>query len=240
MQIKVAVVTGASSGIGLEVTKTLLQRGYGVVATSRHASTAASLSADERLAIVDGDVAEPSTAERVIRAAREQFGRVDLLVNNAGIFIARPFTEYSADEYARLVSTNMAGFVHMTQRALREFVEARSGHIVSISTSLVAQPIAAVPSALPIFIKGGIEAATRALAVEYAGRGIRANAIAPGIIDTPMHPSSSHAALKGLSPAGRLGAASEVAEAVLYLESASFVSGEVVHVDGGAHAGKWS
>lgn len=240
MEAKVAVVTGASSGIGLEITKTLLQQGYRVVANSRRASTAPALSADERLSIVDGDVAEASTAERVIRAARERFGRLDLLVNNAGIFIAKPFSEYTADEYTRLVSTNMAGFVHMTQRALREFVETRSGHIVSISTSLVAQPIAAVPSALPIFIKGGIEAATRALAIEYAARGIRANAIAPGIIDTPMHPSSRHEALKTLSPMARLGAASEVASALLYLESASFVSGEVLHVDGGAHAGKWS
>ena len=240
MNGKIAVVTGASSGIGLGIARMLLARGYGVVGTSRHATSSKALSASPRLALVDGDVGDARTAERVVAEARSRFGRLDLLVNNAGSFLAKPFTDYSAEDYAGLLSANLSGFVHMTQHALREMVKARSGQIVNIGTSLVAQPIAGVPSALPILFKGGIEAATRSLAIEYAGRGIRVNTISAGITDTPMHAKENHQFLSGLSPQNRLANVDEIAEAVLYLESASFVSGEILHVDGGAHAGKWS
>jgi NAD(P)-dependent dehydrogenase (short-subunit alcohol dehydrogenase family) len=240
MNAKIAVVTGASSGIGLSITRQLLSRGYGVVACSRHATSSQALTASPRLVILDGDVGDARSAERVVAEARSRFGRLDLLVNSAGSFMAKPFTDYNADDYASLLSTNLTGFFHMTQHALREMVKAGTGQIINIGTSLVAQPIAAVPSALPILLKGGIEAATRALAIEYAARGIRVNTIAAGIIDTPMHPKENHGFLKTLSPANRIGTADEIAEAVLYLESAAFVSGEILHVDGGAHAGKWS
>jgi NAD(P)-dependent dehydrogenase (short-subunit alcohol dehydrogenase family) len=240
MKSKIAVVTGASSGIGLSISKRLLADGYCVVATSRHVTTCEALGASTRLALVDGDVGEAGTAERVIEEVRSRFGRLDLLVNNAGVFLAKPFTDYTMADYALLLSTNLSGFFHMTQRALCEMVKTSSGHIVNIGSSLAAQPIEGVPSALPMLIKGGIEAATRSLAVEYATRGIRVNTVAAGIIDTPMHTKDNHGFLKGLSPANRLGSAEEIAEAVLYLESASFVSGEILHVDGGAHAGKWS
>ena len=240
MNERVAVVTGASSGIGLSIAGLLLARGYSVVATSRHATSSKVLGAATRLVLLDGDVGEARTAESVMREVRSRFGKLDLLVNNAGNFLAKPFTDYSADDYASLLSTNLAGFFHMTQHALREMLRANSGHIVNIGTSFAAQPIASVPCALPSLIKGGIEAATRSLSIEYAGRGIRINTIAAGIIDTPMHAKENHGFLKGLSPANRLGTAQEIAEAVVYLESASFVSGEILHVDGGAHAGKWS
>ena len=240
MKKRVALVTGASSGIGLGITQALLGRGYAVVATSRKASSSAALRARADLAVVDGDVAEAKTAARAVAEAEERFGGLDLLVNSAGIFIAKPFTDYTAEEVAQLVATNLGGFFHMTQRALRTLAERGSGHVINIGTSLSAQPVAGVPCALPILIKGGLEAATRSLAIEYAPRGVRVNTISPGIVDTPMHAKENHAFLKGLSPAGRLGTVEEIAEAVLYLDGAAFVSGEVLHVDGGAHAGKWS
>ena len=239
METKVAIVTGASSGIGLGITQALLARGYAVVATSRQASRRGTLSPSTRLVVVDGDVGQADTATRVVAQAVARFDRVDLLVNCAGIFMAKPFTEYSAADYDALLSTNLAGFVHMTQAALRRMVPQRRGHIVSISTSLVDQPIAGVPSALAILVKGGIEAASKSLAIELAAHDVRVNAVAPGIIDTPMHDPANHPALRGLSPAQRIGSVEDVTSAVLYLESASFVSGEVLHVDGGAHAGKW-
>ncbi len=240
MESKVAIVTGASSGIGFIVAKTLLSRGYAVVATSRTVTRNAELGSHAKLALVDGDIGDRATAERVVSEAHRRFGRLDLLVNNAGIFLAKPFGDYTGEDYSRLLSTNLTGFFHMTQTALREMVTTGSGHVVNISTSLATQPVAGVPSALPILIKGGIEAATRSLAIEYAHRRIRVNTIAPGIIDTPMHAKENHPFLSGLSPAQRIGKASEVADAILYLDSADFVSGEVLHVDGGAHAGKWS
>jgi NAD(P)-dependent dehydrogenase (short-subunit alcohol dehydrogenase family) len=240
MNIKVAVVTGASSGIGLHITKRLVSHEYAVVATSRTASTRGVLAPSPRLVVIDGDVGDPDTAEQVVLAALTRFGRLDLLVNCAGTFVAKPFTEYTRDDFTSLVRTNLEGFFNMTQAALRPMANAGSGHIVNIGTSLASQPIAGVPSALPVLIKGGIEAATRSLAIEYAARGLRVNTIAAGIIDTPMHASDNHSFLRGLSPAGRIGTTKEIGDAVMYLESAPFVSGEILHVDGGAHAGKWS
>jgi NAD(P)-dependent dehydrogenase (short-subunit alcohol dehydrogenase family) len=239
-ETNVALITGASSGIGLAIATALLARGYNVVGVSRSLSKKPPLAEGKRFIVVDGDVGEERTAALAVDAARAAFGRLDLLVNNAGIFIAKRFTDYTAEDSARLLATNLAGFVHMTQHALRAMEGKNSGHIVNIGTSLSAQPVVGVPSALPILIKGGIEAATRSLAIEYASAGIRVNTISPGIIDTPMHPVENHGFLQGLSPANRIGTATEVADAVLYLESATFVSGEVLHLDGGAHAGKWS
>jgi len=235
---KTAIVTGASSGIGLAIAKTLLERGYNVVATSRNASRTSELQGKPNLAFVDGDVGNAATAERAIAAAKSRFGGLQLLVNNAGSFIAKPFVDYTADDYAQLLSTNLAGFFHMTQHALRVMAPAKAGHIVNIGTSLSTQPVTGVPSALPILIKGGIEAATRSLAIEYAPLGIRVNTLAAGFIDTPMHAPETHGFLEALSPSKRMGTTQDMADAVLYLDGAGFVSGEILHLDGGAHAGK--
>lgn len=235
---KTAIVTGASSGIGLAIAKTLLERGYNVVATSRNASRTSELQGKPNVAFIDGDVGNAATAERAVAAAMSRFGGLQLLVNNAGSFIAKPFIDYTADDYAQLLSTNLAGFFHMTQHALRVMAPAKAGHIVNIGTSLAAQPVAGVPSALPILIKGGIEAATRSLAIEYAPLGIRVNTLAAGFIDTPMHAPETHDFLKALSPSKRMGTTQDMADAVLYLDGAGFVSGEILHLDGGAHAGK--
>lgn len=236
---KTAIVTGASSGIGLGIATALLDSGYNVVANSRRISKADSLTPSHRLALVDGDIALPETADRIIRAAVEHFGGVDLLVNNAGIFVPKPFDEYTVEDFERVTATNVAGFFHITQRAVKEMRKQKSGQIVNITTSLVEQPMADVPSALTAITKGGLNAVTEALAIELAPAGIRVNAVAPGIVDTPMHKPETHEFLKQLHPIHRMGSVEEIVEAVLYLANASFVTGEVLHVDGGAHAGKW-
>lgn len=240
MQRNVALVTGASSGIGLAIATALLQHNYNVVALSRTASQRPPLADASRFAALDGDVGDERVAQRAVEETVSRFGKLDLLVNNAGIFIAKRFTDYNEDDMQRLVSTNLAGFFHMTQHALRHMEVRESGHIVNLGTSLASQPVVGVPSALPILIKGGIEAATRSLAIEYARRRVRVNTLAVGIVDTPMHPKDKHAFLETLSPAQRIATPAEVAAAVVFLESATFVSGETLHVDGGAHAGKWN
>jgi NAD(P)-dependent dehydrogenase (short-subunit alcohol dehydrogenase family) len=233
---KVAVITGASQGIGAGLVRGYLDRGYRVVANSR--SIQPDTSAD--VLAVAGDITEPAVGDRVIGAAVERFGRVDTLVNNAGIFIAKPFTEYTEADFARMLSVNLAGFFFVSQRAVRQMVtQGGGGHIVNITTTLVGQPVKGVPSALASLTKGGLDAVTRSLAIEYADRGIRVNAVAPGVIKTPMHKPEMHAFLAGLHPLGRMGEVGEIVEAVLYLESATFVTGETLHVDGGAHAGHW-
>jgi NAD(P)-dependent dehydrogenase (short-subunit alcohol dehydrogenase family) len=233
---KVAVVTGASQGIGAGLVRGFLDRGYRVVANSRSIGPDAS----PDVLTVPGDIADPAVADRVIADAVGKFGRVDTLVNNAGIFVAKPFTEYTAADYARMVSVNLAGFFFVSQRAVRQMLtQGRGGHVVNITTTLVGQPVKSVPSALASLTKGGLDAVTRSLAIEYADKGIRVNAVAPGVIKTPMHAPQTHAFLAGLHPLGRMGEISEVVEAVLYLESATFVTGETLHVDGGAHAGHW-
>jgi NAD(P)-dependent dehydrogenase (short-subunit alcohol dehydrogenase family) len=232
---KVVVVTGASQGIGAGLVRGFLDRDYRVVANSRSIKPDAS---SDVLSVV-GDIADPAVADRVIGEAVRKFGRVDTLVNNAGIFIAKPFTEYTETDFANVLSVNVAGFFHITQRTIRQMLTQGGGHIVNLTTTLVGQPVKGVPSALASLSKGGIDAATRSLAIEYADKGIRVNAIAPGIIKTPMHQPETHAFLAGLHPLGRMGEVQEVVEAVLYLESAAFVTGETLHVDGGAHAGRW-
>lgn len=236
---KTAIITGASSGIGLGLTIALLKQGYRVVANSRHVTKAGTLVASEDLALVDGDIANPDIAHRIIETAVQRFSSVDLLVNNAGIFIPKPFTDYTRDDFERLVSTNLAGFLYVTQEAVRRMKRQGAGHIVNITTTLADQPVAGVPAALPVLTKGGLNAVTAALAIEFAGNGIRFNAIGAGIIDTPMHKPETHEFLKTLHPIQRIGNVSEIVDAVLYLTDATFVTGEVLHVDGGAHAGKW-
>ena len=230
---KVVVITGASQGIGAALVKAYRERGFFVVANSRSIAQ----SADEGVLAVAGDIGEREVAERVIAQGVARFGRIDSLVNNAGIFIAKPFTQYTAEDYRAALATNVAGFFHVTQLAIGEMEKRGAGHVVSITTSLVDNANSNVPSVLASLTKGGIDAATRSLAIEYAKRGIRVNAVSPGIIKSPMHPVATHATLAGLHPVGRMGEMSDIVDAVLYLESAGFVTGETLHVDGGQAAG---
>jgi NAD(P)-dependent dehydrogenase (short-subunit alcohol dehydrogenase family) len=232
-QQKVVVVTGASQGIGAGIVSAFRARNCPVVATSRSIKPAA----DTDVVTVQGDVGTPGTAEKVFKAALDRFGRVDTLVNNAGVFMAKPFTAYSHDDYALYLSTNVTGFFHMTQRALELMSKQGHGHVVSITTSLVDQPMSAVPAALASLTKGALSAVTKALAIEYAKAGIRVNAVSPGIIKTPMHPPEAHSALGALHPMGRMGEVSDIVDAIVYLDGAGFVTGEVLHVDGGQAAG---
>src|SRR3984885_9541369 len=230
---KVAVVTGASQGIGAGILQAFRDRSYRVVATSRSIKP----SADPGVVTVQGDIGAADTGERVFKTAFESFGRVDTLVNNAGMLMAKPFTIYSPDDYAIYMSTNVTGFFHMTQRALEFMNKQGRGHVVTITTSLVDQPMSSVPAVLASLTKGALSAATRALAIEYAKTGVRINAVSPGIIKTPMHPVEAHPALASLHPMGRMGEISDVVDAVMYLDSAAFVTGEILHVDGGQAAG---
>lgn len=230
---KVAIITGASQGIGASLVKAYRDRNFRVVATSRSIKQ----SGDQDILAVPGDIGDPATAERVVKEAISRFGRIDTLVNNAGLFIAKPFTDYTAEDFALKVATNLAGFFHITQRAAAEMLKQGSGHIVSITTSLTDQAVAGVPTVLANLTKGGINSATKALAIEYATRGIRVNAVSPGVIKTPMHAPETHEFLAGLHPVKRMGEIRDIVEAVLYLESAGFVTGEILHVDGGQSAG---
>ena len=230
---KVVVVTGASQGIGAALVKAYRERNFLVVANARSIRP----SADEGVLAVAGDIGDRAVAERVIAQGIARFGRIDSLVNNAGIFVAKPFTQYTAEDYRAVLSTNLAGFFHVTQLAIAEMERHQSGHVVSITTSLVDSANSNVPSVLASLTKGGVDAATRSLAIEYAKRGIRVNAVSPGIIKTPMHAPETHAALAGLHPVGRMGEMADIVDAVLYLESAQFVTGETLHVDGGQAAG---
>ena len=232
---KVAVITGASQGIGAGLVRGFIDHGYQIVANSR--SIKPDNSGD--ILAVPGDITDPAVADRVIGSALEKFGRVDTLVNNAGIFVAKPFTEYTDDDFANVLSVNLSGFFHISQRVVRQMLTQGGGHIVNLTTTLVNQPVKGVPSAPASLTKGGLDAVTRSLAIEYADHGIRVNAVAPGVIKTPMHPPETHSFLAGLHPMGRMGEVREIVEAVLYLESAMFITGETLHVDGGAHAGHW-
>jgi NAD(P)-dependent dehydrogenase (short-subunit alcohol dehydrogenase family) len=229
----VAVITGASQGIGAALVKAYRDRNYRVVATARSMKP---LSGDD-VVVVSGDIADRKTAERAISEGMARFGRIDTLVNNAGIFIVKPFTQYTEADYAAILGINVTGFFHITQLAIAEMERQGSGHIVQITTSLVDHAIAGVPSVLASLTKGGLAAATKSLAIEYAKRGIRVNAVSPGTIKTPMHPAEAYAQLAALHPVGRLGEIPDIVDAILYLESAGFVTGEMLHVDGGQSAG---
>ncbi|MGF6368651.1 NAD(P)-dependent dehydrogenase (short-subunit alcohol dehydrogenase family) [Paraburkholderia sp. RAU6.4a] len=231
---KVVIVTGASQGIGAETVKAFRAQGHRVVATAR--SIAPAVEAD--YVAVAGDIGDAATARRVVDAAIEHFGRVDTLVNNAGIFIAKPFTQYTAEDYAAVLNVNLNGFFYITQYAIDAMQKHGSGHVVSITTTLAEKANSKVPSVLASLTKGGLNAATRSLAIEYARAGIRANAVSPGIIKSPMHPAESHATLAGMHPVGRMGDMSDIVNAILYLDSAPFVTGEILHVDGGQSAGQ--
>lgn len=232
---KVAVITGASRGIGASLLQAYRRIGYRVVAGSRTIGK----SDDEAILAVEGDISHRETAERIFGSAIERFGRVDTLINNAGVFIAKPFTEYSEADFADMVAVNLAGFFHLTRLVAAKMLQMGSGHIVNITTALAEHPVTALPAALATLTKGGLNAVTRALAIEYATRHVRVNAVSPGVIDTPMHVQEAHAFLARLHPMGRLGTTQEVVDAVMYLEQASFVTGEILHVDGGASAGCW-
>ena len=230
---RVAVITGASQGIGAALVKAYRDRNYRVVATARSVKP----SNDADILVVPGDIADRKTAERAISEGVARFGRIDTLVNNAGLFIAKPFTEYTEADYTAIPGVNVAGFFHTTQLAVAEMAKRRSGHVVQITTSLVDNANSNVPSVLASLTKGGLKAATKSLAIEYAKRGIRVNAVAPGIINSPMHPVETHAQLDAMHPVGHMGEISDIVDAILYLESASFVTGEILHVDGGQSAG---
>jgi NAD(P)-dependent dehydrogenase (short-subunit alcohol dehydrogenase family) len=230
---KVAVVTGASQGIGAALVRAFRSRNYRVVANSRSIKAIA----DPDVVAVPGDVADPKTADLVFEEALSRFGHVDTLVNNAGVFMAKPFTAYSKDDYAVNMATNVTGFFHMTQRAIEAMNKQGRGHVVTITTSVVDQPMTSVPSVLASLTKGALNAATKSLAIECAKSGVRVNAVSAGIIKTPMHPVETHQFFASLHPMGRMGEISDIVDAVMYLDSAGFVTGEILHVDGGQAAG---
>lgn len=234
---RVAIVTGASQGIGAELVQAYLQRGYRVVANARRIEPG--LDSSGKVLGVPGNIGDPVVAKEVVDGAMKAFGRVDTLVNNAGIFVPKPFVDYTEEDYNNVLNVNLGGFFYVTQHAIRQMLNQGRGHVVQMTTTLAEQPIKGVEAALASLTKGGLNAVTRGLAIEYADRGIRVNAVSPGIIRTPMHDPATHEFLSGLHPLKRMGEVQEIVDAVLYLESAEFVTGEVLHVDGGQHAGRW-
>ncbi len=230
---KVAVVTGASQGIGAALVQGFRERDYRVIAVSRSIKP----SADANVVAVQGDVSDPKTADMAVKEALDRFGHIDTLVNNAGMFMAKPFTMYSNEDYEVYIATNVTGFFYMTRRAVDAMLTRGRGHVVTITTSLVDQPMTSVPAVLASLTKGALNAATKSLAIECAGRGVRVNAVSPGIIKTRMHAAEAYPALARLHPMGRMGETSDIVEGVMYLDAAQFVTGEVLHVDGGQAAG---
>jgi NAD(P)-dependent dehydrogenase (short-subunit alcohol dehydrogenase family) len=239
-EAQVAIVTGASSGMGLGIAHALLNRGYRVVANSRSISQSKDLKASSELVLVDGDIGNKETALKVADAAIKRFARIDLLVNNAGIYLPKPFTDYTPEDFESMIHTNVAGYFFITQQVIPHMRKQKSGHVVGIATALIDQPLAGAPISLPVLTKSTIPAFSRALAMEYAAEGIRFNTISPGVVDTPMHANDDHEALKKLSPAGKLVQISEIVDALFFLEFAPMVNGENIRIDGGAHAGaRW-
>jgi NAD(P)-dependent dehydrogenase (short-subunit alcohol dehydrogenase family) len=230
---KVVIVTGASQGIGAGLVKAFRDRNYRVVANSRSIKP----SADPDVLAVAGDISKPETARQIVGEAMRQFGRIDSLINNAGIFIGKRFPDYTEADFINMLSVNLAGFFYVTQAAIAEMARQGSGHIVNITTSLVDRANSKSPSALASLTKGGLNSVVKSLAIEYARQGVRVNAVAPGVIETPMHDPKTYEALAKLHPLGRMGEISDIVDAVLYLESAGFVTGEILHVDGGQNAG---
>jgi len=237
---KTILITGASQGIGAGLVNTFLGRGYNVVATSRQVSKSTELESSDRLARVDGDIADPATAGKVVETAMARFGTVDAVVNNAGIFMTKPFVDFTFDDYRKLAATNLEGFLHITQLAVRQMLAQRTGgSIVSITTPLIDHPIAGVNASVAMITKGGIEAASKNIAMEYAKEGIRVNTVAPGIVYTPLHKDNPKDFLRTLSPMNSISSVQEIVDAVVFLTEAPHITGEVLNVDGGAHLGRW-
>ena len=238
--MKTAIVTGGSRGIGAGVVTAFLGRGYNVVASSRNITRSRAFEASDKLALIEGSIADAATAEKIAGAAKSRFGSIDALVNNAGIFFTKHFTDYTIDDLRSLVSVNIEGFLFMTQLAIKQMLAQKTGgSIVNLTSTMVEHPIAGINSAVPMITKGGLEAVTRSLAMEYVKQGIRVNAVAPGVVDTPMHDDHPRDFLKTLQPMGRISDVKDIVDAIVYLTEAGQVTGEVLHVDGGAHVGKW-
>jgi NAD(P)-dependent dehydrogenase (short-subunit alcohol dehydrogenase family) len=249
---KTAIVTGASHGIGAGLVEGFLKEGYNVVATSLDASqslasqssasqslTASPTTASPSLALVDGDIGKQETAAKTVGTAIERFGTIDVLVNNAGIFRTKPFTDFTTEDFNALFSTNLLGFLYITQLTVKQMLEQKSGNVVSITAALADQPVAGIHASVSMITKGGLNTVIRSLAIEYAKEGIRFNAVAPGVVDTPLHKSDSKDSLRASQPMGKIVEVKDIVDAVLYLAQAGQVTGEVLHVDGGAHAGRW-
>jgi NAD(P)-dependent dehydrogenase (short-subunit alcohol dehydrogenase family) len=234
---KTAIVTGASGGIGAGLVEAFLREGHNVVATSLDVSR--SLTASPSLVLVDGDIGRQETASRAVEAAIKHFGTIDVLVNNAGIFRTKPFTDFTTEDFNALASTNLLGFLYITQLTVKQMLKQKSGSVVNITAALVDQPVAGVNASVSMMTKGGLNAVTRSLAIEYAKDGIRFNAVAPGVVETPMHEADPKDVLKTFQPMGKIVGVRDIVDAVLYLANAGQVTGEVLHVDGGAHAGRW-
>jgi NAD(P)-dependent dehydrogenase (short-subunit alcohol dehydrogenase family) len=234
---RTAIVTGASGGIGAGLVEAFLELNYNVVGTSLDASQ--SLTASASLVLVDGDIGRQDTANKTVDAAIKQFGTIDILVNNAGIYKTKPFTDFTDEDFGALVSTNLLGFLYITQLTVKQMLRQKSGNVISITASLADQPIAGVNGSVSMITKGGLNAVIRSLAIEHAKEGIRFNAVAPGVVETPLHDNDPKDFLKTLQPMGRIVRVREITNAVLYLAQADEVTGEILHVDGGAHAGRW-
>jgi NAD(P)-dependent dehydrogenase (short-subunit alcohol dehydrogenase family) len=234
---KTAIVTGASGGIGAGVVDGFLKQGFNVAATSLHFSP--SLSASPSLFFVEGDIGKQETAAKVVEGAIQHFGSIDVLVNNAGIFYVKPFTDFTTEDVNALFSTNLFGFLYITQLSVKQMLRQKSGNVVTITAALADNPIAGVNASVSMITKGGLNTVTRSLAIEYAKEGIRFNAVAPGVVETPLHKDDPKDDLKALQPMGKIGEVSDIVDAVLYLAQAVQVTGEVLHVDGGAHSGRW-
>ncbi len=234
---KTAIVTGASQGIGAGLVEAFLKEGYNVVATSRDVTQ--SLTASPSLVLVDGDIGKQETAAKAVEAATKHFGTIDVLVNNAGIFRTKPFTDFTTEDFNALVSTNLLGFLYITQLTVKQMLKQKSGNVVNISAALVDQPVAGVKASVSMITKGGLNSVTRSLAIEYAQEGIRFNAVAPGVVDSPLHQDDPKDFLKTFQPMGKIVNVKDVVDAVLFLAQADQVTGEILHVDGGAHAGRW-
>jgi NAD(P)-dependent dehydrogenase (short-subunit alcohol dehydrogenase family) len=237
---KTVIVTGASQGIGAGVVQSFLDRGYNVVANSRKIKKSRAFSESDHLALVDGSIGESAVAAKIVETAVQKFGSINALVNNAGIFFTKPFTDYTSEDFQALSSTNLEGFLYVTQRAVKQMLAQKSGgSIVSVTAALAVNPIAGIKASVPMLTKGGLEAVTLSLAAEYARENIRFNAVAPGVVDTPLHKDNPKDFLKTLSPMGTISDVKDIVDAVVYLTEARHVTGEVLHVDGGAHSGKW-
>jgi len=233
---KTAIVTGASQGIGAGLVEAFLKEAYNVVGTSLNVQ---SLTASSNLVLVEGDIGKPETAAKTVDAAINHFGTIDVLVNNAGILRTKPFTDFTTEDFNALFSTNLLGFLYITQLTVKQMLKQKSGNVVTITASLADQPVASEPASVSMITKGGLNSVTRSLAIEYAKDGIRFNAVAPGIVDSPMHKDDSKEFLKTFQPMGKIVEVKDIVDAVLYLAQADQVTGEILHVDGGSHAGRW-